>query len=527
MFVKEVIGVELIRKNIHMDRVKCKAATQVTMEEDINISDQKPDAFRLITEKGRIMVEEVRPVTDNVVVRGKLCYSILYLSDEEDKNLCCMEGTIPFEERVHMEKVTANDTVSIKNQLEDLSVGLINSRKMSIRTLFSMTLSVDELYDEDAVVEIVGSGPMEVLKKPMNVTVLTVDTKDIYRIKEEVELPSGMPNMFDLIWKDMKLNAMEFRLMEGKVAIQGELSIFFIYEGEGDDSPVRYYEVTRPVNGMMDVSGCDEKMVSDITYDIEHEDVEIRPDFDGEERILGIDIVLNMNIKLMETQTLQVITDIYGIMQDVEPVLRQGSCRSLLMKNTGKMKVTSVLKTGDKNPKILQMCHVDGYLIKESEQAVENGIEVSGVISVKAIYITGDDEAPYACITGDIPFEYKLDIQGMNEECFYQVNACIEQLNANMSDGEEIEIKAVLCFQAMAFEGEKEPMLKDIAIQEADMEKRGNLPGMVVYIAKENDHIWNVGKKYYVPMKSIRDVNHLTKDELNSGDKILVVKEML
>ena len=67
---------ELIRKNIHMDRVKCKAATQVTMEEDINISDQKPDAFRLITEKGRIMVEEVRPVTDNVVVRGKLCYSI-------------------------------------------------------------------------------------------------------------------------------------------------------------------------------------------------------------------------------------------------------------------------------------------------------------------------------------------------------------------------------------------------------------------------------------------------------------------
>ena len=333
--------------------------------------------------------------------------------------------------------------------------------------------------------------------------------------------------MFDLIWKDMKLNAMEFRLMEGKVAIQGELSIFFIYEGEGDDSPVRYYEVTRPVNGMMDVSGCDEKMVSDITYDIEHEDVEIRPDFDGEERILGIDIVLNMNIKLMETQTLQVITDIYGIMQDVEPVLRQGSCRSLLMKNTGKMQVTSVLKTGDKNPKILQMCHVDGYLIKESEQAVENGIEVSGVISVKAIYITGDDETPYACITGDIPFEYKLDIQGMNEECFYQVNACIEQLNANMSDGEEIEIKAVLCFQAMAFEGEKEPMLKDIAIQEADMEKRGNLPGMVVYIAKENDHIWNVGKKYYVPMKSIRDVNHLTKDELNSGDKILVVKEML
>ncbi len=497
------------------------------MEEDINISDQKSDAFRLITEKGRIMVEEVRPVKDNVVVRGKLCYSILYLSDEEDKKLCSMEGTIPFEEKVYMENVTPNDTVTVKNQLEDLSVGLINSRKISIRTLFLLTLSVDELFDEDAVVEIAGSGSMEVLKKPMNVTVLAVDTKDIFRIKEEVELPNGMPNIFSLIWKDIKLNAMEFRLMDGKVAIQGELSVFYIYEGEGDNNPIRYYEIVKPINGMMDVNGCNDSMVFDISYDIEHEDVEIRPDFDGEERILGIDIAINMYIKLMETQTLQVITDVYGIMQDVEPVLRQGSCKNLLMKNTGKMKVTSTLKTGDENPKILQMCHVDGCLIKESEQVLENGIEVSGVVVVKAIYVTGDDEIPYSCLTGNIPFVYKLDITGINEECSYQVNACIEQLNANMTDGEEMEIKAVLSFQAMAFEKEKEPMLKDVAIQVTDMEKRGSLPGMVVYIAKENDHIWNIGKKYYVPLKSIKEVNNLTKDELNSGDKILVVKEML
>ena len=518
---------DLIRKNIHMDRVKCKASTQVTMEEDVNISDQKPDAFRLITEKGRVMVEEVRPITDYVMVRGKLCYSILYLTDEDEKRPCCMESTIDFEEKVHMEGVSANDSVMVKTQLEDLNVGLINSRKMSIRALIFMSLYVEELYDEEAVVEVANSGPLEILKKLMNVTVLAVDTKDVFRIKEEVELPAGMPNMFHLIWKDLNVNAMDFRLMDGKVAISGELSGFFIYEGEGEDSPIRYYEVNRPISGMMDIGGCNENMIADIFYNVEHEDVEIRPDFDGEERIIGVDIAISMNIKLMETQTLQVITDVYGILQDVEPVLQKGSCKSLLMRNTGKMKVTNVIKIGDNNPKILQLCHVDGYLYKEDEEIVENGIKVSGVILVKVMYVTGDDEIPYSCITGNLPFEYTLDIAGINEDCTYQVEGSVEQLNATISDGEEIDVKAVLCFHAMAFEGEKEPMLKDIAIQETDVKIRGSLPGMVVYIAKENDHIWNVGKKYYVPIKSIREVNHLTKDELSSGDRILIVKEML
>ncbi len=517
---------ELIKKNIHMDRVKCSASTQVTMEEDVNISDQKADAFRIITQKGRIVVEEVRPVSDNVVVKGKLCYSILYLTDENEKRPSNIEGTLPFEEKVHMDGVAQSDNVMVKTQLEDLSVGLINSRKMSVRNLFSLELGVEELYDEEAVVEIANSGPVEILKKPMDVTILSVDTKDIYRIKEEIEIPAGMPNMFELIWKDVKVNGLEFRLLDGKIAVQGELSGFFLYIGEGEDSPIRYYEVNRAFSGSMDVSGCREDMIPDISYEIEHEDVEIRPDFDGEERILGMDIALNISIKLMETQTVQVITDVYGILQDIEPVLKEGNCKSLLTKNTGKVKITDMIRVEDKNPKVLQLCHVDGSLYVESQEIVENGIEVSGVLMIKALYVTGDDEIPYACLNGSIPFDYVIDIQGICPDAAFQIKASIEQLSAVMTDGEEMDVKAVLSFDAIAYDGAREPMVSEIAVSEVNTDKRGELPSMVIYIAKENDNIWNVGKKYYVPMKSIREVNHLTKDELSAGDKILVVKEI-
>ena len=42
---------ELIKKNIHMDHCQELAYTQISLEEDQNISDQKPDALRVICKK--------------------------------------------------------------------------------------------------------------------------------------------------------------------------------------------------------------------------------------------------------------------------------------------------------------------------------------------------------------------------------------------------------------------------------------------------------------------------------------------
>ena len=53
------------------------------------------------------------------------------------------------------------------------------------------------------------------------------------------------------------------------------------------------------------------------------------------------------------------------------------------------------------------------------------------------------------------------------------------------------------------------------------------MPGMVVYVADGGETIWNVGKKYRAPLEPIRSLNQLTEDELQRGQKILIVKEVL
>ena len=64
--------VELIKRNIHMDSIRCKAQTQMTLEDDVIISDSRPDAARLIMDRGNVVVEEVKVTDDHVSVKGRL-----------------------------------------------------------------------------------------------------------------------------------------------------------------------------------------------------------------------------------------------------------------------------------------------------------------------------------------------------------------------------------------------------------------------------------------------------------------------
>ena len=50
---------------------------------------------------------------------------------------------------------------------------------------------------------------------------------------------------------------------------------------------------------------------------------------------------------------------------------------------------------------------------------------------------------------------------------------------------------------------------------------------MVICIVGPGETLWDIGKRYYVPIAQLKEVNELVTEEINAGDKILVVKGSL
>lgn len=515
---------ELLKKNIHMDRIRAEAVSQITLEDDLNIPENKPDVDTINLEKGEVIIEEVRAGTDAVNIRGALVYCILYHTMEDGCSLVSLEGRISFDEKLNLQGVTPADMVTVNGEVEDLSVGIINSRKLSIQSLLTLQAQVSELYDVEAPIGIHGDAQVEYRKVPLQLAQIAISKNDIFRMKEEISLPSNYPNMFRILWSNISLRDMEFKVMEEKLALQGEVHLFVLYEGEGEEHPIRSFETALPVSGMLECHGCREGMLPDIRYSLGQQELTIRPDFDGEERNLGLELVLDIAIKIYEEDRIELLSDIYGVTKEVATVSHKANLRRLLSKVTGKTKVTEHVRIAKGNAPILQLLHSEGKVALDRQMTVENGIMLQGSLNIKVMYITGDDENPYVSTDAVIPYQYTLDVPDIAPEDLGKVHAEVELLQVNMLDGEELDVKAVLSFATTVFQNIPMELIGEVTVSDIDSAKLGGLPGMVIYMVREGDNLWNIGKQYYVPVATLRELNGLNSDELKAGQKLLIVK---
>ena len=140
---------ELIKKNIHMNRIKCQSDLQLTLDDDYNVLDVKPDIERIIKEQGEIRMQDIAPMNGKLLAKGALEFNILYMGQHSGQMLHNMKGVLPFEEMVNMDEACEGDSVRVKWELEDMTVSTINSRKINVKAIVSLQFIAESIYDEE------------------------------------------------------------------------------------------------------------------------------------------------------------------------------------------------------------------------------------------------------------------------------------------------------------------------------------------------------------------------------------------
>lgn len=520
------ISVELIKKNIHMNKLKCRSTLQLTLDDDLNVPDIKPDIDKIITQQGEVRINEIKAMNGKLAVRGELGFNVLYFSEEDERQIHNISGEIPFDEIINMELSCADDDPIVRWDLEDLYTGLINSRKLSVKSVVSLDVAVEELYDEETGVMVEGPEDVQFISKKIEITDISIDKKDTFRIKDEILLPTNKGNIDEVLFNDMRINNMEIRLLEDKFSIKGELPVFILYASESEESPIEYYETEIPFGGTVDCSGCNEDMVEDITFHILSKSIEIKPDSDGEERVVDLEVILEMEIKVYELQEPEILCDIYSPCKEIKPIIQEATYENLVVKNNSKYRVADRIRVPANQPNILQICHSDGVI--KIDDIIANGtdLQVEGVIDLDILYISEEDSMPLSSLKGSLPFSQVVEVKGMNPNSNYEVRPNLDQLSVMMLDGEEIEVKATMNLNTIVFDKITEPIIVDVEVNDLDMEKLESMPGIIGYIVKKNDDLWNIAKKYYTTVDTIMEINDMEDDNIKEGDKLIIMKRV-
>lgn len=98
------------------------------------------------------------------------------------------------------------------------------------------------------------------------------------------------------------------------VKLSGEVLISVLYQEEEETDRVQWYETVIPLDCGVE---CDAGTEADIIYKVKARpasmELEVKPDYDGEERVLVLELVMNLDIRVWKEQEISMLEDVYSL----------------------------------------------------------------------------------------------------------------------------------------------------------------------------------------------------------------------
>ncbi len=512
---------ELVKRHIHMNRRRGSVTSQMTLDDDFNVPDTMDDVEQLILDSGEIQIESAKNQGEKVAVKGKLNFRILYRTPSGQ--VMTLAGGIPFEENVNMPGLSESDYVQAGWELDDLNVGIINSRKLNVKALVTLKIQAETIYDAEAAVDVKFDGNVETLKRTSTVAALGVRRKDTFRVKEVLTLSGNKPDIDTLLWQDIKLRGVNTKPLDGKVHIDGELMVFAIYAGEDGQMPVQCMEESIPFSGEVELDESVEEMIPFITVRLVHKDMEVNPDSDGEMREISVDVVMELDMRLYEEEEVELLSDLYALDREILPDTGDACFDQIAARNLLKNKIQEKVSL-PVGQRILQICHSDGDVKIDEIQIGDGELSIDGVLEVRLLYLTADDASPVGASTEMLPFHMIAEVPSISPNSAYQVEPGIEQISAVMLGGDTVEIKGVITADILVLRQVCEQVILDVKEQPVNVEALKQMPGIVGYLVQPGDSLWKIARTFHTSVEDIMTANNLPDSSIHPGDKLILVK---
>lgn len=518
---------EFKKIQLHKNRQKGMAVSQITLDDDYNVPDYRPDIVKIIKEKGEIRFDEIKATTGVAWIKGSLIFHVLYRSDQDTRKISSLRGEIPFQEKISMDGLLEFDPVRVTAEMEDLTISAINSRKLSVRALVVLRAYAEENKEEEIASGILEEDGFEQQIKQKEMLELVTARRDTLRLRNEIVIPSSKPNIQEILWKSIELRHLEYNAGEGEIKVTGEALVTVFYYGEEEEGRIQWYETSVSLSGSIDSPGLSSEEIFQAVLTPVSMELEVKPDYDGEERILVLELVLDVSLKVWRETKMEILTDLYSLQKDVQLSCEDTVFENLLVKNYAKCKVLEQMQLEENQEKILQICACEGNVQIEDKKIVPQGVEVEGILTVEMLYMTTEDTMPLGVLKGIFPFNQLIEVPNLTPQSRLELDSGIEQLSGVLLDQSQAEVKAVLNLNLMAFEEENCKKIKEVEIKERDLEELQRAPGLVGYIIKEGDSLWKIAKENHTTVDEIMETNQIKNEKIVTGDQLLIVKKVL
>lgn len=533
----------LEKKNIHMNKIVKSETVIFFVSREERIMDADNEIENIINQKEIVTTDGVVTRENQITVNGTINYNILYYPKNSEM-VCGEEKEINFEENIKLMGINSEDNANVTMEVLSSSIKPVDGKNYIYKIQLKAYIIVEKIEDLDIATAIdtdsqgenyennfakenSGKNNVEdIMTKKRNIDSLAIiaDKTDTFRVSEQIAVSHGKPPIGTIVWSDIRIKNQNIKTMEGSIIINGQLSIFIIYIPEMENMPEQWLEQTIDFNGQLEMSEATEDVVSYIELWLNNVNVQPEINQDNEMRNLSVSALLKLNVKLYKETSIKIIEDVYKPGANLVPVMESKTYQKLLVKNASRTKEVVKMKIDKTKGQLLQICNSQAEIKIENILVRDNSLKAIGKIKTCIIYISSDDRHPICCQCRESNFEHGIDAEGIEGNDEYFLNWKVEQVNANMINADEVEIKAVIALEAIVFKKVEQNFVTEINQEPVDMEALNSAPVLKGYIVQKGDTLWKLAKENYTTIEKIMTVNNLENETIKKGDRLLIIK---
>lgn len=516
------MSIDLVREKIMLDSKLDKEVTQILLEGDIIVPDIKPDISVILRAEPVVNFDRLELSQDRVNYSGKLDIQVLYLAKGAEKPVHSMSVSMPVDDFINIPGITKNMWVETHGSISNFDYKMLNDRKISYKAVVDMEVTAQTTTEQDIVVDISNISQTQILKSALQVNKTIENKEDRFIVKDEITLPSGKPNIREILQYNTAIANKEVKISNGKIAINGELIVSTLYKGEGEESIIEFNETEVPFNGAFEVAEATESMYADIALKVQSEYIQAKPDADGEDRMLELEVSIGAIIKVSAQEELEVLEDAYCINKTISFTREKIKYPKLVCRNRNQTQIKEVVVLDGECPNILQVFRVSGKAHLDDIKIIEDKVIVEGIINADMLYVAGSDETPLYSYSTVLPFKQIVETRGAMPDMSVFVETSFDHIGFNMLSEKEVELRFLVTLGTNVIQEKEVFLITDVHCDDMDKSILDNMASMTVYVVQKGDTLWKIAKRYNTSIDELLEIN-----ELDSGDKLYPAQKLL
>lgn len=521
------MSLELIKEAVRFKKVVGEDSTQVIFENDIIVPDVKPDVLRILLLDGEAYVKDFEARHGGIFIEGAINFKIIYLPDEEGQTVKSINTSAPFHHIIELPETRQGMDCKVKCRVEHMECDLVNSRKINVKTILGVSGKVTKIVEEGISCDVdKADDSVQLLKKRIGINSFSGGAETTAEVKDIMEVPAGKPSIDEILRMDVKVTEKDYKLIDDKVTVEGELSILTLYIGDDENRSLQVMEHALPFSQTIDLPGVNENSSCRIDIRIVETSFEATEDSDGELRMLDGSVAMAITAEAYGSKEYEIIEDAYStgarLSLEVEPVLVE----ECFDERKTQVIIKDTIALDENSPDISEIFNVLGRPSIVGYRINEGKIDIDGVLGSNVLYLANSPENPVSCQEKEICFSHAIEKPGIMPGMSCEFDAAVDSCNYSLISSKEVEIRYVLSIASKVYCTTPIQILQKINEQPIEMRDDEDRPNIILYFVQKGDTLWNIAKKYRTTMEKIKKANELESDSMpNVGEHLLIPVE--